>query len=114
MKWLGAALAGGTAGSLVSGGLSELVDRFQQNGLGQVANSWIGNGPNSSVSTGDIEKAAGTETLDELAKELGIPRSQLLERLSAELPQAVDHLSPQGRIPSQQEAAEIMRTGNPS
>jgi uncharacterized protein YidB (DUF937 family) len=54
MGWLGGALAGGAAGSLVNGGLSELVNRFQQNGLGQVASSWVGNGPNQPVSTGDI------------------------------------------------------------
>ena len=113
MNWLGGgvggALAGGTAGSIVNGGLSELVNRFQQNGLGNVASSWIGNGPNHPISEGDIEKVAGSDTLDELAKELGIPRSQLLERLRSELPQAVDHLSPQGRVPTQQEASQMVQ-----
>lgn len=102
---LGGAAAGGAGGALVSGGLGELVGRFEQSGLGGVAQSWVGNGPNQPVSPDDVEKAVGGDTLDALARESGMSRDQLLNALSAELPQVVDRLTPQGRVPTAQEAA---------
>lgn len=102
---LGGAAAGGASGALVSGGLGELVNRFEQSGLGGVAQSWVGNGPNQPVSPNDVESAVGGDTLDTLARETGMSRDQLLDRLSAELPQVVDKLTPHGRVPTAQEAA---------
>jgi len=102
---LGGAAGGGAGGALVSGGLGELVSRFEQSGLGGVAQSWVGNGPNQPVAPDDVEKAVGGDTLDALARETGMGRDQLLNALSAELPQVVDRLTPQGRVPTAQEAA---------
>jgi uncharacterized protein YidB (DUF937 family) len=42
-------IAGGSAGSILSRGLGELVKKFQQTGQGQVAQSWIGTGSNRAV-----------------------------------------------------------------
>src|SRR5690242_20522717 len=47
---LGGLLAGGAAGSVLSGGLGGLLKQFQDNGQGQVANSWVGTGPNQDIS----------------------------------------------------------------
>ena len=46
---LGGLLAGGAAGSVLSGGLNDLVKQFQQSGLGDVAQSWVGTGPNKEI-----------------------------------------------------------------
>jgi len=97
--------SGGSGGALVSGGLGELVNRFEQSGLGGVAQSWVGNGPNQPVAPDDVEKAVGGDTLDALARETGMGRDQLLSALSAELPQVVDRLTPQGRVPAAHEVA---------
>jgi uncharacterized protein YidB (DUF937 family) len=105
---LGGALAGGAAGSIVSGGISELLRRLQQNGQGDVGHSWIGTGPNQPIAPGDLERAAGADTLDALARESGMSRDELLQRLSMELPQAVDNLTPDGRVPTDEEAARRM------
>lgn len=102
---LGGAVAGGAAGSIVSGGLTELLQRLQQNGQGEVGRSWIGAGPNEPITPGALEKAAGADTLDALARESGISRDQVLHQLSEELPQTVDTLSPDGRIPTEEEAS---------
>jgi len=102
---LGGAGAGGSGGAVVSGGLGELIKGFEQSGLGGVAQSWVGNGPNQPVSPNDVENAVGSDTLDALARQTGISRDQLLNTLSAELPQVVDRLTPQGRVPTAQEAA---------
>src|SRR5476649_346372 len=46
---LGGLLAGGAAGSVISGGLGDLLKQFQQNGQGEAANSWVSPGPNKSI-----------------------------------------------------------------
>jgi uncharacterized protein YidB (DUF937 family) len=98
-------IAGGGAGSILSGGLSELLRKFQQAGQGQAAQSWIGTGPNQTVAPEDIEKAIGADTLDALAQRTGIPRERLLAELREMLPSTVDTLTPDGRIPDEKEAA---------
>jgi uncharacterized protein YidB (DUF937 family) len=65
-------IAGGAAGSILSGGLGEPVKKFQQTGQGQVAQSWIGTGSNRPVAPEDLEKAIGADTLDALSKRTGI------------------------------------------
>lgn len=100
---LGGLLAGGAAGGILSGGLNDLLKQFQQTGLGDVAKSWVGTGPNQAISPDDMEKALGPEQIDHLSQETGLPRNELLEGLSQQLPQVVDQLTPQGRVPSAQE-----------
>ncbi len=102
---LAGSAAGGAAGGIVSGGLNELLKRLEQNGLGDAGRSWVGTGPNQPVTPDSLEKAAGADTLDALARETGMPRNELLRRLTAELPQDVDKLTPQGRIPTAEEAS---------
>jgi uncharacterized protein YidB (DUF937 family) len=47
---LGGLVSGGGVGSLLSGGIGELLDHFRQNGQGEAAQSWINQGhrPNCS------------------------------------------------------------------
>src|SRR3954469_18708369 len=82
----GGTSAGTAAGSVLSGGLGELLKTFQQNGHGQVAQSWIGTGPNRMISPEELERAAGADTLDELAQQTGTSRKQLIDALATELP----------------------------
>lgn len=97
-------IAGGGAGSILSDGLGELVKKFQQTGQGQVAQSWIGTGANRPVAPEDLEKAIGADTLDALSERTGIPRDRILAELKEHLPTTVDTLTPEGRIPNDQEA----------
>jgi uncharacterized protein YidB (DUF937 family) len=97
---LGGAGAGSSgAGSLLNGGIGELLNRFTQNGQGEVANSWIGTGPNKDVSPGDLKQAIGPDVLTTLEQQTGLSQDELLARLSRELPKAVDKYTPDGRIP---------------
>jgi uncharacterized protein YidB (DUF937 family) len=102
---LGGLIGGGAAGSILTGGLGELVKKFQQSGQGKIAQSWIGTGPNAAVSPNDLEKAVGIDTLDVLSQQTGMSRDQVLAELTEQLPKTVDSLTPQGRIPSEHEAA---------
>ena len=93
-------LGGGGVGGLLGGGLGELVESFRQNGHGDVAESWVGTGPNKEVAPDQLEKAIGPDVLAHLTQQTGLSREELLARLSKELPQAVDKYTPEGRIPS--------------
>ena len=100
---LGGLLAGGAAGSVLSGGLGDLLKQFQQKGQGDAANSWVSTGPNKTIAPGDLANALGADQLDQLSSQSGLSREELLQGLSQYLPQAVDHLTPEGRLPSETE-----------
>jgi uncharacterized protein YidB (DUF937 family) len=93
-------LGGAGAGGLLSGGLGELVQRFQQNGHGDVAESWVGTGPNKDVAPQQLEQAIGPDVLDSLTQQTGLSREDILARLSKDLPHAVDQYTPEGRLPT--------------
>ena len=98
---LSESLGGASAGGLLSGGLSELLERFRQSGHGETAESWVGTGPNKPVTPPQLEDAIGPEVLETLSKQTGLSREELLARLSRELPDAVDKYTPHGRLPTE-------------
>jgi len=96
---LGGSLQGATPGGILSGGLSELIDRFKQSGQAETADSWVRHGPNRPVAPPELERAIGPDVLDTLSRQTGLSRQELLARLSRELPDAVDKYTPDGRLP---------------
>ena len=102
---LGGLLRTAGTGGVLSGGLSDLIARFQQAGHGDIANSWIGTGPNRSISPQQVEQALATDRVKTLAEQAGMPRDELLSGLSRELPTVVDKLTPEGRLPTADEAS---------
>jgi uncharacterized protein YidB (DUF937 family) len=103
---LGGLLAGGAAGSVISGGLGDLLKQFQQNGQGETANSWVSPGPNKPISTGDLANALGADQINSLMSQSGLSRDDLLSGLSQHLPEVVNHLTPDGRLPTEDEVAD--------
>jgi uncharacterized protein YidB (DUF937 family) len=91
-------LGGLSAGTVLNGGLGELLDQFKQSGQKDTAESWIGNGPNREVAPAELKKALSPEILQTLSKATGLSQDELLARLSRELPSAVDKYTPDGRI----------------
>jgi uncharacterized protein YidB (DUF937 family) len=102
---LGGLLAGGAAGGVLSGGLNDLLKQFQQTGQSDVAHSWIGSGPNKAISPNDLASALGADRINTLMAYSGMSRDDLLNGLSEHLPGVVDQLTPNGRLPTEQEAA---------
>lgn len=100
---LGGLLAGGAAGSVISGGLGDLLNQLQQKGHGDAANSWVSSGPNKQISPGDLANALGADQIDQLSAQSGLSRDELLKGLSQYLPEAINHLTPDGRLPSANE-----------
>ena len=105
---LGEVLGGAAAGTALSGGLGALIKEFQQGGLGQAAQSWIGTGPNQKIASNDLERALGTDTLDALSKQIGVGRDDLVAGLSQHLPELINRLTPNGRLPTADEASRMV------
>jgi uncharacterized protein YidB (DUF937 family) len=81
------------------GGLTAIVAKLQQAGLGDQVKSWIGNGQNLPVTADQLRQVLGSDTVKQLAAKYNIPVDQISEILAQQLPTAVDHASPDGKLP---------------
>jgi uncharacterized protein YidB (DUF937 family) len=105
---LGGLLGGAGAGTVLNGGLGGLLKQLQESGQGEVAKSWVGTGPNKQISEGDLADALGANTLNEVSRQSGVDRGDLLSGLSQHLPRFVDQLTPDGRVPSEEETSRMV------
>src|SRR4051812_14210861 len=93
--------SGANPGGFLSKGLHDLVSSFNQTGQGEAAQSWVGRGPNKEIAPPHLEQAIGPDVLASLSERTGLSREELLQRLSRELPNAVDRYTPDGRLPTE-------------
>jgi uncharacterized protein YidB (DUF937 family) len=82
-----------------TGGLSGLIDMFNNSGLGDAISSWISIGENQPVSGEQIEQALGSDTIQEIAQRLGVSGADASGGIAALLPQIIDKLTPDGTVP---------------
>jgi uncharacterized protein YidB (DUF937 family) len=82
------------------GGLAAVVQKFEQQGLGGIARSWVGTGANLPIEPHQLEHVIGSDLVQQLAGKIGIPAPELLQKLAQVLPQAVDKMTPDGVIPT--------------
>ena len=90
----------------VSGGLGDLVDSFSGSGHRDIADSWVQPGANKDVEEPQLADALGSDTIDQLASQTGLSREELLARLKSVLPEAVDKMTPNGRLPTKEETSQ--------
>jgi uncharacterized protein YidB (DUF937 family) len=86
----------GTGGG--SGGLAELAQGFERQGLGHVLDSWLGPGDNLPISGPQLQSVLGTQRLAQAAQRLGLPPAAAASTLAAVLPAVVDRLTPNGAL----------------
>ncbi len=103
---LGNLFASGSAGPALSSGLGALLQQFQQSGQADKANSWVGTGPNKDISEQELAKSLGEDDINSLSQQTGMNRGDLLNALRRELPNIVDELTPQGRVPAAHEISQ--------
>jgi uncharacterized protein YidB (DUF937 family) len=82
------------------GGLGGLLGKFTGAGLGDKANSWVGNGPNAALEPHEVETALGSDTIGKLAKQAGVSQDDAKGGLAAMLPNLVNSLTPSGSLPT--------------
>jgi uncharacterized protein YidB (DUF937 family) len=80
------------------GDVKGLLGKLQESGLGSQVSSWIGNGSNMPITPDQIREALGNEKVQQIAQTLGLPTDKILNFLSENLPNAVDEMSPQGKL----------------
>jgi uncharacterized protein YidB (DUF937 family) len=95
------------AGGGLLGGLGGLMDKLQKGGLGSIANSWVGSGPNQPVPPGQLGSALGPDIIKSLAQRSGLSEEELTKQLAQALPGVVDKLTPTGRLPTQAELTKM-------
>ena len=81
------------------GGLPGLISKFEKGGLGEVVSSWVGTGQNAPVSGDQITNTLGIDKIKDIASKLGMSDSQASNGLASLIPQIIDKLTPDGKVP---------------
>jgi uncharacterized protein YidB (DUF937 family) len=82
--------------------LGDVLDRFRNAGAGSKVDSWVRPGPNQPVEPHEVEAAIDEETLTALSQQTGLSREELIARISRDVPEAVDKMTPNGELPNGQ------------
>ena len=92
---------GGFNQQMAGGGLNGLLASFAQAGLAHVAQSWVSNGPNQPVSPDQLQSVLGENQVQSMANQAGMAPQDFLAQLSQHLPNVVNGLTPNGRVPDE-------------
>jgi uncharacterized protein YidB (DUF937 family) len=92
-----------------NGGMGAVLDKFKQKGMAPQAQSWVSKGPNQNIDGQSVEQVVGHEELREMAQRLGVPEQQVAQAFAEIMPEMVDKLTPEGRLP--QQADEVLDEG---
>jgi uncharacterized protein YidB (DUF937 family) len=82
-----------------SGGLNALISQFSSKGLGDIISSWVGTGKNQAISPDQVQHVLGNDQINNIAAKLGMDNNAVKSQLSNLLPQVVDKLTPDGKVP---------------
>jgi len=107
-QFLGGNNTEGSMGALAGlleqqGGVSGLLEKFQQGGLGEVAQSWVSSGENLPISAEQIESVLGSELVSSVAEKFGVDPQDAASQISTLLPQLIDGLTPNGEVEAGQQ-----------
>jgi uncharacterized protein YidB (DUF937 family) len=83
-----------------SGGLQGLLRQMQKSGYGGQMQSWIGTGQNQPISPDVLSEILGPGRLQEIAQQLGMSQQEVAGSVAETLPDVVDRMTPEGRIPA--------------
>ena len=98
---------GSVPGPVLSRGVGNTVQDIERSGHGEIARSWVGRGQNRPIAPEKLEAALGEDGIRDLLQQTGMDRDELLATLSEHLPRVIDHLTPEGRLPTAQEASRL-------
>jgi len=91
-----------------SGGLSGVLSKFHQHGLGQHAQSWVGNGENMPITGEHVEKVFGADQVQQVAQKAGTDTGHASNLIASVLPHLVNKLTPHGQPVSDADAHQGM------
>lgn len=91
-----------------TGGLAGLLQKFQEHGLGDVADSWVSTGKNLPISGDQVQEALGSGALGDIASKLGLSTGDVSSQLADLLPGVVDKLTPNGQMPDMGSLGDLL------
>jgi uncharacterized protein YidB (DUF937 family)/heat shock protein HslJ len=83
-----------------TGGLQGFLDQFRRAGLGETVSSWVSRGSNTPITTDQLERAIGNDTVNRITSNVGVARAAGASALAYMIPRVVDLLTPEGVVPS--------------
>jgi uncharacterized protein YidB (DUF937 family) len=89
-------------------GMHQLLDGMHAQGMGGVADSWVGTGDNQPIAPAQVEQALGADKVQQLSAESGLPPEQVSQGVAAILPGLVNHLTPDGQVPSAEQVQKAV------
>jgi uncharacterized protein YidB (DUF937 family) len=91
-------------GQIFGGGgaqkLPDVVKQFEEKGMRDQVESWIGTGTNKPVDRRQIEDVFGQRELDRMAQQKNVDRDRLADVLAKYIPQIINELTPGGQMPA--------------
>ena len=94
-------------------GFAGFFTRFENAGLGDLANSWVGRDANTPISDGQLESALGEETLKNFADQAGTDYKTATSAAAFIVPHVVDELTPTGVMPENDDLTAMLGGGLP-
>ena len=88
-----------------TGGINGLMKKFQENGLENIINSWIGNGEKLPVSTEQLGQIIGKANIEQFASQVDLNRNIFEMLLAKGLPKVVHQLAQKGSMAAQESNA---------
>jgi uncharacterized protein YidB (DUF937 family) len=82
-----------------NGGLTGILGKLRQAGLGEHADSWVGTGANLPVSEDQLSQILGSGAIGRIAAQCGIAPGAAAGGLAQALPQIINQLTPEGTVP---------------
>jgi outer membrane protein OmpA-like peptidoglycan-associated protein len=83
-----------------TGGLQGFLDQFRRAGLGEIVSSWVSRGSNTPITTEQLERSIGGDTVNRIASNVGAARAGAAAAIAYMIPRVVDLLTPEGVVPS--------------
>ena len=88
-----------------NGGLSGVLGKFSNNGMGNKAQSWVNiDTDNDGIDAGDIQRLFGEQEIQAACAQTGASESEVCQGIAELLPKVVNDLTPQGDLSTEQEA----------
>lgn len=81
-----------------AGGVQGLLNKFQEAGLTEQVQSWIGTGSNMPISASQIQNVLGSSVVQNIAQKLGVNPDTAAQMVSEYLPKLIDMMSPNGQL----------------
>ena len=79
--------------------LGGLLEQFQRVGYGEQARSWVGTGQNQPIPADVSARSSAKDGLAAIARQAGVSEQDASAGLSQLLPEVVDHVTPNGKVP---------------